>query len=331
MQTFFRGDHSSNLFHWDWLLRSGDRIVMIQGMNFRTEISISGNQLPETEKEHFIRQMKEHFPDLGAKMGKIRKNLEHWIELVNPYQRIRLAIQQQMDDIASLDLDNTLESIPDVTEFPNSDRRKRKWDEQSEIYNRAVGLTFGVRAMLPVMAESFVNLLLFILMKPELKKDTRLFNNAFRQPIDIRVRSLSHNCTGFKCDVDYENEVCKNYHTLANQRNDLLHGNLNIDKLSYNELYFDGNIPIFMQYTSMWERSFGVVYRSVGLDAVERELSIVNNLVEYLLSCLKDDLCDKIQVVADALNIAVCKDDGRVGVLFGDFLVDAVWTSKGCE
>ena len=58
------------------------------------------------------------------------------------------------------------------------------------LYSRATGLCFGVRSMLPVMAEAFVNILLYMLMKPALKKDDRLRENLFRQSIDIRIKSL---------------------------------------------------------------------------------------------------------------------------------------------
>lgn len=37
-----------------------------------------------------------------------------------------------------------------------------------------------MRSMLPVMAEAFVNLLMYLLMKPTLKKDDRLRENIIR-------------------------------------------------------------------------------------------------------------------------------------------------------
>lgn len=182
--------------------------------------------------------------------------------------------------------------------------------------------------MLPVMAEAFVNLLLYLLMKPDLKKDERLRDNLIRQPIDIRIRSLSDNCIGFKQRVDYSNEACRRYHTLVNERNDLLHGNVVINKLRFNELFFNGRVPIFTQYTSMWERSFGVAHRSAGLDTVMAELAVVNCLIEYLLSCLGDKLRDQVKFMADKFDLGVCLDDGRLGVLFSNQLIDYVTEPK---
>jgi hypothetical protein len=91
-------------------------------------------------------------------------------------------------------------------------------------YSKGLGLCFGIRSMLPVMAEAFVNLLLFALMRPELKSNQRLRDNTIRQPIDIRIMNLSVTCTGFESQVDYKHAAFKAYHTLVNERNDLLHG-----------------------------------------------------------------------------------------------------------
>lgn len=36
IQSLLRKNDTDNLIHWDWILRSGTRIVMILGLNFRT-------------------------------------------------------------------------------------------------------------------------------------------------------------------------------------------------------------------------------------------------------------------------------------------------------
>src|SRR6185437_11537478 len=198
------------------------------------------------------------------------------------------------------------------------------WNAKAALYSRAFGLAFGVRSMLPVMAEAFVNLMLCILMKPELRSDERLRENAVRQQIDIRIRSLSHNCLGFERPIDYTSEPCRRFHTLMNERNDLLHGNLVVDKLRFNELYFFGKVPVFIQYSSMWDRSMGVAHRAVGMESIKDELNVVDGLIEYLLSCLRDDIKEDIRGITNRFDLGFSLDDGRFGVLFANWLVDFV-------
>ena len=302
--------------------------MTIQGLSFRTEVLLSGLKLKDSEKSNFISQLKTEFGNHGADMGKVRQALEHWIEFVNPYQRLRRAVLQLNDDLLSLELDVLRRPIPDLVDAASVTQMGREWKKQTAIHARALGLCFGIRSMLPVMAEAFVNLLLYVLMKPDLKKDERLKEHLIREPIDIRIKNLSHNCEGFKERIDYSVEACARYHTtIVNARNDLLHGNVAINKLRFNELYFEGTVPVFIEYSSMWERSFGVAHWSVGLDAVEEELEIVENLIHYITACLEDGVRDAVKMMSETFDLGLNEKTGHVGVLFPDWLIDFVGVS----
>jgi hypothetical protein len=327
IQNFLRKDDSDNLVHWEWFLKVGTGFIMIQGMNFRTDVWISGvDGVREGDKEEFVGQIKQDFSRHGKAMGDVRKALEHWVEFVNPYQRLRRAVTGLMEELSALDLDAERDRVPDLADelARDNEAAQESWNAKGRLYSRAFGLAFGLRSMLPVMGEAFVNLMLYILMKPELRGDERLRENVVRQQIDIRIRSLSHNCVGFERHVDYASEPCRRFHTLMNERNDLLHGNLVVDKLRFNELYFLGKVPVFIQYSSMWDRSMGVAHRAVGVESIKDELNVVDGLIEYLLSCLRDDTREVVRGIANKFDLGFCLDDGRLGILFANWLVDFV-------
>jgi len=319
-----RADQSDNLFHWEWVCDYQNIQFRILGLTFRTEIFISGREYDDEDKKSLISQFRESFNTYGQSMGSVRKQLEPWIEFVNPYQRIRRAIDALLHDLKLLNIDMENDQIPPIYDRRPDDDYRSLWNEQAVLYSRAIGLAFGIRAMLPVLAEAFVNLLLYMLMKPELKTDSRLRDNAFRQPIDIRIRGLSHNCLGFKQPVDFTIEACKRFHTLMNERNDLLHGNVVIDKLMFNEVSFWRTIPIFHKYTTMWERSRGVYSKAAGVDKIDEECGIVDQFIDYLLSCLEDSYRPHFERLSSPYDLGIRKDTGLVGVLFPEVLVDFV-------
>lgn len=176
--------------------------------------------------------------------------------------------------------------------------------------------------MLPVMAEAFVNLLIYVQALPDIKKDTRLLENLIRQPIDIRVKSLHINCVGFQHAVDYSSPACRQFHTLINERNDLLHGNVSPEKQKFNEVYFLGRVPVFKDYRSLWDRTLAVDIEAVGLDRLEHEVATVDMFVEYLLSCLDPKTRELISSVTRKRDLARSHEDGRLGILFPDHLVE---------
>ena len=170
MQNFFRTNNSDNLVHWHWSLSClDDGHIEIQGMNFRTELWVFGFDVTDADSFEFARQLKDDFVNFGPRMSEIRKALEDWIEFANPYQRLRRAIESLMSDLKSLELRPETDKIPDLPAMVTSQTQPEYWKAIFAKYSKGLGLCFGIRSMLPVLAEAYVNLLLFLLMRPEIR------------------------------------------------------------------------------------------------------------------------------------------------------------------
>lgn len=329
LQNFLRSDDSDNLIHWEWCLDhpSTGTTIHVLGMNFRTELWIIGGLVvDDNDRLDLAARVKADFAAHGLKMTELRRSLEKWTEFVNPYQRLRRSVEKLLNDLKELDLRPDSHSVPDTSspaEF------EACWKALATRYSRGVGLCFGIRSMLPVMAEAYVNFLLFALMRPDIKADERLRESVIRQPIDVRVRGLHVNCLGFAKPVDYSTPECKAYHSLVNERNDLLHGNVVLDKLKFNEVYFHGRVPVFREYRSMWERAVGVEVRAVGLEHLHREVETVNALIAYLSSCLRPDVKQQVDRMSEKRDLGWNEQNGRIGVLFPDHLVDMHMVFEG--
>ncbi len=321
-QNFSRNDSSDNLIHWEWVLDHPSGSIHIQGMNFRTEVWVAcGLNASDEDSKILIAHIKADFANYGQKMAEVRKSLEKWTEFVNPYQRLRRAVEKMLSEVQALDLEPETQAIPNFTEA--LDIQQDRWGEILGRYSKGLGLCFGIRSMLPVMAEAYVNFLLFVLMRPDLKGDERLRENAIRQPIDVRVKTLHMTCVGFAKPVDYTSPACKAYHTLVNERNDLLHGNVVLEKLRFNDVYFDGRVPVFKEYRSMWERTIGVEINAVGLQRLAEEVATINAFIEYLSFSMKPDVKMNVDMMASRHDLGLNQQNGRIGILFSDRLVDA--------
>lgn len=320
-QSFLRADDSDNLIHWDWVLDYPGGDIHVIGMNFRTELWFGGDiDVSDTDRIALAEMLKEDFRNHGLKMTEIRRSLEKWTEFANPYQRLSRAVEKMLLDIKELDLQPETQKIPEITSAGDLEKNSRS--ETLSRYSKGLGLCFGVRSMLPVMAEAYVNLLLFVLMRPELKNDERLRENALRQPIDVRVKSLHMTCIGFAKPIDFTSPECKAYHSLVNDRNDLLHGNVVLEKLRFNEVYFDDKVPVFKEYRSMWERSVGVEIQAVGLHRLADEVETVKLFIQYLTTCMQPNVKQQIDRMAETRDLGWNQQTGRIGILFPGHLVD---------
>ena len=321
VQNLLRNNSSDNLIHWEWMLRASNGWVLFQGMNFRTTVifldvpGISPAVAPD-----LVSQIQADCATHREQIAQLRNSLEDWTEFVNPYLRIRSSVDSLRSELSALKLRPEVEAIPDITNIQRM--LDTDWTDVAARYSKGLGLCFGIRSMLPVLAEAFVNLLLFALMRPELKSDERLRDNAIRQPIDVRIKSLSMTCLGFDSQVDYKHAAFKAYHRLVNERNDLLHGNVVLSKLKFNEVYFSGRVPIFKQYRSLWERTVGVDIQAVGLHRLANEIQIVDNMVTQLKTHLTPTTREFIDQVSEQRDLALDERRGKFGVLFSRRLAE---------
>lgn len=323
IQNFLRKDDSDNLIHWEWALAAKDGLVVIQGHSFRSEVHLIGDfQNKGLELDQLISQFKGDFSAYGKKMKEVRTGLEKWTQFVNPYKRISSAVEQNFNKLKELNLDPQTDKISQPVTPEEFSSYQKRWAEVAEKYDYAIGLAFGIRSMLPVLAESFVNLLLFVLGKPEIKVNSRLFQDAVRRPIDIRVQTLHLNCNYFSQPVDYKASQCKAFHSLMNERNDILHGNVEPNKLSFGEVFFNGKVPVFTSYDSFWDKSIGISIQSTRMEDLDGDYQTVRSFIQYLLECVEPQVRKEVELIASKSQLGFNNATNRIGVLFPDHMAD---------
>lgn len=324
LQNLFRKDDSDNLIHWEWALGHDNGLILIMGLNMRSEVHLLGDwDFANLSKDQFINYIKRDFGNYGEKMSKFRQEcLEHWDIFVNPYHDIHSAIKQMLSDIDSLSIDPAKDELPNPSVASEYQSFGEAWSELMEKYNRAIGLSMGIRSLTPVLAESFINLVVYLLCREDIKANKRLYDNFVRQNIDVKVQSLHIICQGFKQPVDWSSQACAAYNSIVNDRNDLLHGNIVPSKQMFQDIHFRGKVPIFKEYRSMWQQSMGVSIESSGLGGVHEGVDVIHRFEDYVLSCLVDSLEDQVRHVMGKRDLGLNRASGRIGVLLPDHLVD---------
>jgi hypothetical protein len=322
IQNFLRNDDSDNLIHWEWALVNDDGLLVIQEHNFRTEVHTFRQLGLGLTREDFVQQVKRDFKNYGKEIKAVRLGLEKWTHFVNPYHRIESVVNRHVQTLRELDLDPVRDRHPQPTSYEEMQDFTKSWERVADKYTQALGLAFGVRAMLPVLGESFVNFVLFALARPELRGNRRLFDELVRRPIDIRVQTLHLNCVGFAAPVAYDDQRCKDFQTLMNERNDMLHGNIEVDRLSFEEIYFRGKVPIFNSYGSIWDKTIGLEARTVRLGEIEKDRAAISAFTDYILSLLDSGVRTSIERMLGAPQLGYDPKRKILGVLLPSHMVD---------
>ena len=176
----------------------------------------------------------------------------------------------------------------------------------------------------PVLAEAFINTLIFLLARPDVKKDQRIYDDVLRREIDLRVKTLHLVCTGFPGPVDTESQSFKSFLTLMNSRNDFLHGNIDPRKLQYDSVSFDGNIPLYDRYKNFSELAFVQKLIHVEPKAALNDVDIVDGFINFLLQHLDPTSQKAVQLFMSVLNPGYRIDTKQVGVVLPSLVMHGV-------
>jgi len=324
IQNVLRANDSHNIFHWHYSLWADNAGIEIMAGTYKIEVWYPDAFCFSTHPlEDFVNAIVADLRNHQQAAKRIKARLEKWLVFANPFHRLQLALDGMLKRADSL-----LQLAKHPPKQPETAEESAAFGELFEpvaaASYEAFGLCRSVRMLLPVLAETFVNFMLFTLCKPEIKSDERLYESIKRAPIDIRIKSLSFNCVGFHSPVDYATETCKRLHTMFNNRNNLLHGNVNPQSDHHEVVYFNGTVPLFTEWLDFYQRCFGAQLKSNDYDLAVGELANVLAFVEQIISSLQPGVRTEVRKMLDFAELGYNPQTKRLGLLFPNILMDHV-------
>lgn len=178
LQNMLRNNSSDNLIHWEWTFFIGDSVVTFQSHSVRTELHFIGELSNPPDIGVVVSEIKNDFKSYGKGIKEVRLKLEKWTRYVNPFNRLQVVVKQTIKNIGQLNIDIESDRSKMTLTTPSGVGSEDLVEGLLSRYNNAVCYYFSLKSMLPVMAESFVNLVIFILARKEIKDNDRHFQNV---------------------------------------------------------------------------------------------------------------------------------------------------------
>ncbi|UAY53195.1 hypothetical protein [Ferruginibacter albus] len=322
---FLKNPTSDNIIHWQYALSTKDSFINIWGKTSVLEFSIKTSDnttLSNNDWDALVSNIKKDFKKYDKEMKEVQSKFEQWSLFINPFTRIEHTLQGYIQQLEKLNLEEVQTGTPKSKEDINKYQKDlEKWTKN---ISKAASLGTTIRMLCPVMAESFINLILLVFRKDEYKNDERLYEGLIRDHIDIRVKTLHLHCTCFPNQIDYSSNAFKKFHTLMNKRNDFLHGNIDPYKLIVEDVWFDQNtIPLFENDEGMIRRMMRNYCTNVERSKAIEDFQTISDLIELILMAMdSNSLKIFVQLMSDRMP-GINKKTKRLGVLFpSDKLVE---------
>ena len=245
-QTLFsRKSDSGNWIHWDYLLKSADNLdVYLCGMTRETRFMLPEAMTPENWRD-LIKAIKTDFGRVGRDKSAVFKTLEKWVLFPNRFIEVadicadlHAEIEANLEEFAAYKTatyDKTFDDAETKKKLKRFSRRAKR------VYRPCLELSL----LTPVLAEAFINMLILILCKQEVRRNERQFNAFIRANIDVKLFDLHLKCEGFARGIDVNSTVYKKFKQVMDKRNDIIHGNANPAAEQLETVYFEGKRPLY--------------------------------------------------------------------------------------
>jgi len=312
---------TDDLYHWHYTLRSGEAFLDIHSTQMGLELTcFNVAHSPEREeflKEKLLADIENHRRDIGRE----KQRLEDWTVFVNPYHRLDDVIGGLEARVSDFNL--VLPKLKPMTASGGHWEQDdlRAFEAEATAYGRqladaqTVGLS--IKTVVPIWIESFINLVIFLLAKDNIKNDKRAFDSCFRQQVDVRVKMLPNFCNGFAEEICNSDPEFKSMHKLFQTRNELLHGTIDVKKLQVDRMYFDGMVPLYEEWKSDYERRIAPAITFIEPSEARQDIVIGSEFIIYLVSKLERKIAEELWAVSSSSVLGYRKDKRRVGILFG--------------
>lgn len=224
-------------------MKAGDRRLIFTGATQEVHIWTQ-DKLSDAEWFELIGNLKVDFGRVGKRKKAVLEGFERWSIFPNHF----LSVANRCADSYEK-LRGSLDAISSDTQkfkfSPDDPKFKSRAKKDGALLKNITGASIDLSILTPVMFESFLGLLIACFIKPEVKKNDRLYLAFLRSPLDVKLYDLHNRCNGFSRPIETNNSVMKRYWNAVNRRNDIIHGNVDPVKNFLDVVYFDKKVPLF--------------------------------------------------------------------------------------
>jgi hypothetical protein len=270
-----------------------------------------------------ILAIKADYSRVGKEKGAVFKTLERWVTFPNKFIEVANVCAEHHAEI--------LENVEGFQTFKATSRAKKTPSlrfsaaeklskRSSKLYKHCLGLSL----LTPVLAEAFINMVILILCKPEVRTNKRHFDAFIRSHIETKLFDLPHKCAGFVRAVDPNSEGFKKFKRVMDKRNDAIHGNCDPEREKIELVYFEGTRRLFKESGDNLGKMFEALERQYEPTIVIQDYEDAHAFLSEILDCLTPKLAEGVRTIMEDPCPAYDIDRKKVGAVLPHHVVEGV-------
>lgn len=317
IQNWLRQDTSDNWIHWDYYLKAGDQDVYLCGMSREIHFLLSEKMTDENWRDLAL-AVKADYGRVGKEKSVVLKSLEHWVTFPNKFVEIA--------DICAEHHAEIVDNMGGYQSYKTPSYRNKKTSAQGaklaqKLTARSAKLSkhcLELSLMTPVLAEAFINMIVRILCKQEIRRNKRQFDEFIRAQIDVKLFDLFYKCEGFAKAIDQHSEEFKSFKRVMDKRNNAIHGNCDPERERIESVYFESKRPLFSEPGDHIGKLLETLERQHEPATIIKDYEDIHAFLAYVLSCLKPGQSEPVSAILESRYPGYDVNRKITGYLFSD-------------
>lgn len=243
LQTLLARDDSDNLFHWDFYLKAGGANLQFVGATEEVHVHFDF-EVSDKDCRAFIAALRTDFARVGQEKGRFAGTLEKWNIFPNQFLAIASRCADLYEEITTAlpRIERKFLAEKLTTQALTAEKRSKS---HATLMSAITTAPTELSVLMPVLFESFIGLIVAVMVKPDIRRDAEAFGTFVRSPLNQKLTGLAERCWGFARPLVQEDPVFGRYWTVVNRRNDIIHGNVDPVRDALEVVYFHGKRPIY--------------------------------------------------------------------------------------
>lgn len=243
LQTLLARDDSDNLFHWDFYIKAGGANLQFVGASEEVHVHFDFD-ISDKDCRAFIACLRADFGRVGQEKGRFAGRLEKWNIFPNQFLAIASRCADLYEDISTAlpRIERNILADKLTTQALMAAKRRKS---HAKLMSAITTAPTELSVLIPVLFESFIGLIVAVMVKPDIRRDAEAFGALVRCPLNKKLTGLAERCWGFARPLVQEDPVFGRYWTVVNRRNDIIHGNVDPVRDALEVVYFHGKRPLY--------------------------------------------------------------------------------------
>lgn len=241
-QNWLRRDDSDNWIHWDFNLKADDVDVYIAGTSRDIHFMIA-EEISDQEWKEIIIGLKFDFGRIGRAKSDMTRSFEKFVVFQNKFMTLANLCAEMHESI--IDTPTYETNLPEITTKRSLKRYSSTVNQLAKRATDLYGNCLKLRLLTPIMAEAFINMVILVFCKDEVRNDIERYQAFIRSNLPKRIAALNENCDGFTGPVDQRTLVYSDFKRVMDKRSFAIHGNIDPIREQIETVYFEGTRPIF--------------------------------------------------------------------------------------